>query len=517
MYVGKGIASGDFAGKPLRLWRRVLCSPLSLPCASSTLRPRPHLLSSSSSTPLFSSPSSTPPDLLSSPSSSACISPSSPHFSFVLFVLLFVLVSSSSQHIMPQDLCSVAFSYALGGGSSVDYGLQNAVDFTVGPLFVHVSVGHNLTRRMIAQVHRLSRVHLNPSSLRVEKNSPGPLAAHLANFEECAAPAMPCATGAATHFVLMAANQVLMRHGVEAWVLSHSLSFCIHQPLACADLSLAELAAPPHAWYDRLGWRADGHSPLWARTQRAVLADDDAAPAADPYFAMYTRLLREGRAGAAWRRAPVNMMSHEGSYYPVALLRHFVRRGLAGSPFAAAFAALQRGEPCSCCQMYRPYLLERQANGSISMASVASCLSCTLGACSFEELLLPTFAWQHHARLISRGSPPLVLRVWVDLNKANASTLRHFHRVAALVANGSLEELPHIFGLKVPHFKMGGVSRKLASVLDPAIRRAREAFAEQGYFDLSRATEPVGLGEKWRAHEGPNACSIRGTSGKKHR
>jgi hypothetical protein len=44
-------------------------------------------------------------------------------------------------------------------------------------------------------------------------------------------------------------------------------------------------------------------------------------------------------AGASWARSPVNVMSHEGSFYPVELLRDFRKVGLMGSAFEEAFAA----------------------------------------------------------------------------------------------------------------------------------------------------------------------------------
>ena len=315
---------------------------------------------------------------------------------------------------MPRDRspCSVAISYALGAGSNADHALQNAIDFTIGSLFVHISVGANLTSRTQSTVSRLSRVYLNPRHLVVVKNSPGPLAAHLANFKFCDSSGMPCALGTARHFVLMASNQVLIRHGLEEWVLRHSLSFCIHQRedetgvRACADMNLFETNAPPAAWWERMGWhgttshiwhekstarsqedraaaprsatiraqaslqvqpplraggdrghsrrpagrrlepnepRAADFSPLYRRTLQMVQAANDSFPAADPYFAMYTQLLREGRAGEAWARAPLNMMSHEGSFYPVAVLRDFVHRALPRTPFADAFASQQHG------------------------------------------------------------------------------------------------------------------------------------------------------------------------------
>eukprot|EP00966_Prymnesium_polylepis_P146642 3386412-Prymnesium_polylepis.1 len=61
--------------------------------------------------------------------------------------------------------CAVAISYALGTGSNADHALQNAIDFTVGSIFVHISVGAELSSRLRSSVGRLSRVFLNPRHL----------------------------------------------------------------------------------------------------------------------------------------------------------------------------------------------------------------------------------------------------------------------------------------------------------------------------------------------------------------
>ena len=89
---------------------------------------------------------------------------------------------------------------------------------------------------------------------------------------------------------------------------------------------------------------------------------------------------------------------------------------------------------------------------------------------------LPTFTWQQkrYASLLGQASPPLVLRVWIDLNLAhkNATYHRHFQalsRLIEIIAEGS-PELPHIFAIKVPHFKFGGLSRMLGATLKKARR-----------------------------------------------
>jgi hypothetical protein len=93
---------------------------------------------------------------------------------------------------------------------------------------------------------------------------------------------------------------------------------------------------------------------------------------------------------------------------------------------------------------------------------------------------LPTYLWQKQQHTFLRDvSPPLVLRVWMDLNKVgrNATYRTHLNALVQLaeqIAGGS-PYLPHIFGIKVPHFKFGGLSRRLASTL----RRSKQAATIQ--------------------------------------
>ena len=350
--------------------------------------------------------------------------------------------------------------------------IRNAVMFTHAPLLVHVCRGldqnFSVAMRRWLKTHA-ARVHTNPAQLRVVKNTPSVLAAHLSNFEFCERPGMPCAASVhgGLRFVLMATNQALFRPGLEQWVQEHSLSFCITN--MCTDIGDSSLfAVNGHGlerWrqqVDRLSWRGEPQqSALYRSVQTAARASADTIIVNDSWAHLFAALLRHGGAGGAWAARPVNFMPHEGSYYPVHVLRHFLRCGLQGSIFSLAAAQC---EPCRCCTLY--------ARVRVTDASKVACDCAALrrldlrGSCALEELLLPTFVWQHYAHLLPTASPPVVLRAWASLgrlaHKATSPPQNHSNTTPGEPRTGNeLDHLAsyliddpsrfgHLFGLKVP-------------------------------------------------------------------
>ena len=157
----------------------------------------------------------------------------------------------------------IVVSIALGGPSFAFATLENVVIHTVNAhLIVHLSAGsdwgpgfsESRVNSWISK-HCHGRVTLNRNHLRVQPGSPGVLGAHLSNFHVCEAAGW-CANPE-SKFVLMAANVLLLRHGLEQHVASHSLSFCIHQS-SCADATLRSVTQN-WAWrsaLDMISWEA---------------------------------------------------------------------------------------------------------------------------------------------------------------------------------------------------------------------------------------------------------------------
>ena len=78
----------------------------------------------------------------------------------------------------------VVLSYALyGNAKSQECMLNNALQFTVAPLVVHLSYGTDRGFRKTLLRH--PRVLLNNHSLHVQRLTPGVLSAHLSNLDAC--------------------------------------------------------------------------------------------------------------------------------------------------------------------------------------------------------------------------------------------------------------------------------------------------------------------------------------------
>ena len=423
------------------------------------------------------------------------------------------------------DAPIVILSYALGGHEqrSVVAAVLNGLEFTSASTqaIVHVSnasvrVGDSkpnfisrpeqssgARERVVRTLSELARVWLNPHALATAKATPAVLAAHLSNFAVCIGRRALCGH-AESRFVLLAANNVLFRPGLERVVHGGSLSFCVGNK--CADprgLSRDEIAP--------LAWRTpDGRSsPLRDEVLSAVARNADFEVAYDAFIAAFSFFVRGGHAGPLWAHSPVNFHSHEGAYYPVWMMREMYRAA-SDSPFGDAMRAQQAHTSplasrrhvsyCSCCELYEPVVLVhsdattkmrshqegkdglRVCAGSsgnrtwwATTANDAAAPRCPRrprswlglsrdsvhgrGACYLEELVLPTYAWQHHAALLVNATPPLVMRLWGSafdkpdhVNKTGAGDaaprLSVLRDVVSMVS--SAPGFEHVVALKVP-------------------------------------------------------------------
>ena len=403
---------------------------------------------------------------------------------------------------MSSGTPDVVVSMALGGPSFAFAALKNVALFTsTAHLITHLSDGSDWgpqtsSSSVDAWITKSApgRVTLNPQHLRVSPGTPGVLGAHLSNFRLCETRRLCDAPNA--KFVLLAANVVLLRHGLERHVSAHSMSFCVHN--SCTDL-----AGPDARSLDSLHWDT-GHvgasgrrvvaeslpSSLARRMRLNTLSRNDSVVTKDTWVSDFVQLMHSGALAPDWLARPINLMPHEGTFYPMHLIRNFLSKGFqAGSVFAAALERQQgvslRERKCPCCGLYQTKSFGPKR----------------LGSCCLEELLLPTFAWQQFPHLLRTSVPPSVVRVWADLNPRRATALPsvphnggargsqsyskcqgggtcrgHHHESAAqnithLVCQllAAPRGLRHFFGFKVPHFYFG----KVHMVLQKAAARCK--------------------------------------------
>jgi len=384
--------------------------------------------------------------------------------------------------------------------------VMNALEYTQreAKFILHFCKGSNWDDQFAMKLHQRNllarRLWVNPRQLQVEKHTASILAAHLANFVFCEQPAMPCAADKSgeLRFVLMAANQVLFRPGLEDWVRRHSMSFCIAH--WCSDFGWqhegsqrthplrqreshqhhAQLPANSLPWLEpiyKLAWHTDPPTPLYIEVQRAVasahaigflnetvtkvLLRDPSFDAKHKWqwFSAFVLFMSRGLAGPDWLRSPFNHMPHEGSFYSLNLMRRFMC-SLGGSGFESALAGCEvcRGR---CCSMYVSNKIR----------------PCCGGSCELEELLLPTFVLQHHRHSLAYASPTLVMRIWVSqdqLVKVAREGVRPFGGRGSL-SRTTMDDIAaylrgndsyaHAFGLKVPKASFDQVAKLLRFTL----------------------------------------------------
>ena len=392
---------------------------------------------------------------------------------------------------------------AIDGNGEINVVL-NALVFTRAPIVVHISRDSLITNGNVPHaqwVQTCSRVHVNPEQLTVVKASPSILAAHLSNFAYCDQPGMPCddSGGAEGRFVLLAQNVVLFRHGLEAWVARHTLSFCLGN--VCTDIvgrqsepqtmSPAERAfqrfkrtlAGKQAQLEALAWEEiRGGSLLfrWLRGQIAALDDRSVREAQwNALFVDWMEIAAKLSANAhrnhtdpllTWegqRASPLSSMPHEGSFFPFSVMRHFrhaVRRSILNRwlrPNASLAASEGKLAPLWSCSKY--------------IMKVTNRSNILRGGCSWEELLLPTFVWQKHPDLLAGSSPNTVMRVW-DLLSTTQGRQMPSNSSPSDIDVLTLQALDrplthgHLFGIKVPHFQYSGIARSLPVTLDKSLR-----------------------------------------------
>lgn len=333
---------------------------------------------------------------------------------------------------------AVVLSLALNGSPKAQLcTLENVLGQTEAPLVVHHSFtsGPRIANEALEALLDSGRGYLNPQRNRVGRLAPGILLAHLSNFEHAL---KVMSTEDTTRFVWLASNMVLVRPGLEAWVLRHPLSFCVH--IACSDWPCTndELLSGScmSRIKERLAW-PDPHdgqaTPLSDRIRALAATQDDALVREDPWVSHYVNHLGAHPDGLFADR-PVGFTTHEGSWYPRHVLQEF-RRGLAGTPFEQTMLRYNQSAPrCPCCALYG-------VNGSTVYS--------TRGSCAFEELLLPTFVWQHHRDLLAHASPSLAMRAW-QRPKITRALVRAMDATATAVFANE-RRFPHVFAIKVPH------------------------------------------------------------------
>jgi hypothetical protein len=330
----------------------------------------------------------------------------------------------------------VVLSLALSGNPKAQMcTIVNVLGHTEAQLVVHHSftTGARIATDVAKTLFDSGRGHLNPHRVRVGRLAPGILLAHLSNFDY-ALKVIP--TNSETRFVWLSSNTVIVRPGLEAWVLRHPLSFCVHSTCSdwtCTNEELLRGSCKSRI-EERLAWPAEEtrSTPLSTRIRTLAATQDDALVRNDTWLSHFVRYLNTHEDGFLNAR-PVGLLTHEGSWYPRHLLQEF-RRALAGTPFEQTMLRYNTTGPrCPCCDLY--------GVGGNSLYS-------TKGACSFEELLLPTYVWQYHRDLLAHAAPALAMRIW-QRPQTSRLLVRAMDATAKALFSGNA--LPHVFAVKIPH------------------------------------------------------------------
>lgn len=278
---------------------------------------------------------------------------------------------------VPSRVPAIHASLALRGPALHATWVTQLADRYLQPhtIMVHVSDGRSANATMVTLSVR-AHLLLNPESRRVAKNGPGILGVHLSNLE--------LLLHSEIHpddddkFVLVASNQQFFRPCREH-VLQHSLSFSLGQTV---DVWKSKKDTHEGLPFPSPKWRA-----LMARLPR----QDDAFIQNNLWFKNWVAWMHSDARPAGWDRSPLTYMPHEGTFYPL----HVVR----------AFSALLAG---SALDVHRPCPFS--------------------GACFYEETLLPTFVWQRYPQLLNGSNgPPIVLRVWSKYNVSITLTKFNLH------------------------------------------------------------------------------------------
>lgn len=391
-------------------------------------------------------------------------------------------------------------SLALGGyaASSLEAAFRNVLTMTHSPMVIHVSAACasysgamklNVSCALPRQTMRLlrstaqrwnaldgvtPRVLFNHRHLAVWKHSTRILTVHLANFLLCLTPPHACSRFPDAKFVLLGANQIFWRRGLEPHVGRHALSFCAGFHCNNLDARLThsttrdEASALVRDGLSKLRWVVNA-SRLWTYVADIVAGRQLQREAHAAPRSAFALLFSSGFA-PGWQAAPINTYPHEGSFYPIALLREFVQ-SLRGSIFEEA--VLRDADPSGAVVAWA-----KNCSGLMACGCIYSRLSAKIRVgrsppwnkgsvmCALEESLLPTFIAQRHAAsVLQSASPPLALRLTSPSTPKNLFEQGLLDDACALMANDS--GLAHVFAWKVPAVSAGQVRTYLRKTLLP--------------------------------------------------
>lgn len=348
---------------------------------------------------------------------------------------------------------------------------------------VHLSRGAATERERsgsLAALAHLGQVLINPVALRMTNNLQI-LAAHLANVRLLDA---RLSLHPEDVMVFAAANQVFYRP-CSPFLANHSLSFGSGVGRWAKDEDEdIRFYGGSHGEFHQEQFRGPVAFPSkpWASMLAAFVANATLRGRLPTSHLSFAQLLLAARP-LGWSAAPLAMQPHEGTYYPIGLLRAFIGK-LRSTPFSQA--QITRDTRCPlpakwCLLPHQPLPHTNAKNAEEGpggkrrpMDALRRACAEPAGACTiaFEEVLLPSFLAQFHAkRAFRQGSPPLVSRVWGTnhanglsvnilaplLPKAGKESMRSW--VAALFAYlrepRFFEQRPQACGVKVPTPAMG--------------------------------------------------------------
>jgi hypothetical protein len=240
---------------------------------------------------------------------------------------------------------------------------------------VHVSKGSYLPPRL----HEHERVLINPHQYQVEAATPSILGVHISNTFVL----MSSQEGLDDYdkLVILSANSFLFRP-CSLHLRSATISFMLGEATDITfDLANGVLTRQPMAYPHSEEWRAMGRkvaagndSFLRSRSafrmfrnymagqKRALIEKDHwPTPAEGPEHTNKMNGMED-----AWRAGPLTHMPHEGSFYPLWLLKRFIAF-ISTSTSVFSPAAMVNGSECAFTKWF---------------------------GCMYEELLLPTYVWQ---------------------------------------------------------------------------------------------------------------------------
>ena len=288
-------------------------------------------------------------------------------------------------------------SLAVHGPPKLQVRLVENILFHVQPvrLVVHVSNGSSN-----AELRRLrtDSVLVNPEQHAVVKYSPSILGVHISNIRFLERHAAPSGTD---KLILLAGNNVFFRSCVEH-LRSWPLSFVGGQPTDSFITRLGEyhpgIAFPSSEWEST------------RKKVKSAQADDNVEGITKRplrNFMLFVAFTVSGRHGVpycnhsdwavCWGRNAIAQMPHEGTFFPMWLVREFVEFAVNSSDF----------DPSRMLDA-----------GGTHGGGTCAFWDRTYG-CAYEEVLLPTHVLQVHPSLALAGAPPAISRLWLHLDESS--------------------------------------------------------------------------------------------------